>query len=285
MANLLVLTLLGLVGAWFVRHYKSIPKPAWYQWTLIPITKLVFQPPRASYRSKDPGFFFIETKNTKQQICCYHIKTPGATKTIIFSHGNAEDIGQNIGWLEQMSNQIGVNILAYDYEGYGQSSGEPSEYGVQDDIIAVYEYLRDDLKLDPKSIVLFGRSVGGGPTVYLASQVKGQIGGVILLSAFTSAIGTTLNYRWSRYIPSWLVRDVFDNYSKLKDIDEKVPFLFIHGTADTIVPYSHSVDMYNFVKGLNRNAEMVSLNRNHNDVLSSYKTIYQAVQNFLSKLH
>jgi pimeloyl-ACP methyl ester carboxylesterase len=191
-------------------------------------------------------------------------------------------------WINYISKELNVNVLAYDYEGYGRSSGEASEYAVQDDAIAAYEYLTQELSIKPENIFLFGRSVGGGPTVHLAkelSEKKEKIGGVILLSAFTSAIGTTLNYKLSRYLPSFLVTDVFDNYSKLKHVDESVPFLFIHGTSDEIVPYHCSVDMHKYLKGFGRPSKLVSLQGgDHNSIVSkSHRKIIEELRAFIAQ--
>ncbi len=89
----LTITFVGVAMAWLYKRYNSHPKPSWYQWTLIPISRLVFQPQRPSYRATS-DYFYLKTKNTKQDICCHYIPVDGATQIIIFSHGNAEDIGQ-----------------------------------------------------------------------------------------------------------------------------------------------------------------------------------------------
>jgi fermentation-respiration switch protein FrsA (DUF1100 family) len=78
-----------------------------------------------------------------------------------------------------------VNVLAYDYEGYGHSTGQPSEEGAQSDVIAAYEYLRTRLGIKASNIYLFGRSLGGGPTIYLARELARRkkddiVAGVIL---------------------------------------------------------------------------------------------------------
>ncbi len=73
---------------------------------------------------------------------------------------------------------MGFNVLAYDYPGYGTSGGRASEQGCYDAIGAAYSWLREEKGIPAEQIVLFGRSVGGGPTIDLAARQP--VGGVIL---------------------------------------------------------------------------------------------------------
>jgi hypothetical protein len=186
-----------------------------------------------------------------------------------------------------LSRQLNINIIAYDYEGYGRSTGIASEQAIQDDILTVFDYVHQDLKVPSQNIFIFGRSVGGGPSVHLAQELSSRnipFGGIILIHPFTSAIGTTLNYKLSRFLPSILVTDIFDNYSKLQYINKDIAFLFIHGTADSIVPYQHSVDMDNYLQGLERTSRLVSLpGVNHNDIYSSLPQIIHAMNDYLKQ--
>jgi len=93
------------------------------------------------------------------------------------------------GWLKCLSRRLNVNILAYDYTGYGESDGEPSEEACYADIDAAYDHLITFRNLDPKQIVIYGRSVGSGPATYLAAKLSEegeQIGGLILECPFKS---------------------------------------------------------------------------------------------------
>ena len=107
--------------------------------------------------------------------------------TLLFSHGNAEDIGMIYEWFQEFSLEVRVNVLAYDYEGYGKADGVPSEQTCYEDIDAAFEYLTETLHIPSEYIVLYGRSVGSGPSCYLAERLhKEQIrlGGLILQVGF-----------------------------------------------------------------------------------------------------
>jgi hypothetical protein len=107
---------------------------------------------------------------------------------LILSHGNAEDIYHVNEWLENYFLRIvTVNPVSYEYTGYGEADGRlPTEKSIYNDIYAVYSFLTKNLRVPPEKIVLYGRSIGSGPTCWLAENYK--VGGVILHSAIMSAI-------------------------------------------------------------------------------------------------
>eukprot|EP00816_Leptocylindrus_hargravesii_P010760 CAMPEP_0196810270 /NCGR_PEP_ID=MMETSP1362-20130617/10092_1 /TAXON_ID=163516 /ORGANISM="Leptocylindrus danicus, Strain CCMP1856" /LENGTH=153 /DNA_ID=CAMNT_0042185191 /DNA_START=263 /DNA_END=724 /DNA_ORIENTATION=- len=130
--------------------------------------------------------------------------------------------------------------MAYDYSGYGESDGEPSENNCYADIDAVYHHLVCNMNKLPKNIVLFGRSLGSGPTCYLASRTSQEerpVGGVILHSAFTSI------YRIVADLGCTMRGDVFPNVDYLNFFDAETPVLVVHGTSDCIVPFQHGKNL------------------------------------------
>jgi fermentation-respiration switch protein FrsA (DUF1100 family) len=124
-------------------------------------------------------------------------------------------------------------VLAYDYHGYGASAGKPSERATYLDIDAAYEYLTTSKGIPPERIVLFGHSLGGGPSVDLAA--RRPIGGLILDSAFTSA------FRAVTQVPI-LPFDKFRNIAKIRRV--RAPVLVMHGTADRVVPFRQGTALY-----------------------------------------
>lgn len=186
---------------------------------------LIFFPPPSSYVDDET---IIKLKSNDKQISAIYLPNKKAQFTIIYSHGNAEDLGQIKPWLQEL-NELGFNILGFDYQGYGTSEGKATEINSYSDIEAGYKYLTDEIKIDPKEIILYGRSVGTGVTIELAR--KHPIAGLILESSFISAYRTMVN------IPL-LPFDKFNNLQKIKYI--KVPVLYIHGVEDQVIPIWHS---------------------------------------------
>lgn len=90
--------------------------------------------------------------------------------TILFSHGNAVDLGQMTSFFIGLGKRINCNIFSYDYSGYGASTGKPSEKNLYADIDTAWQSLRTRYGISPENIILYGQSIGTVPTVDLASR-------------------------------------------------------------------------------------------------------------------
>ena len=133
------------------------------------VTSLLFQPPEVSYVHAKKHIIWLRTTKGANVPAFYidrHSKT-----TILFSHGNAEDLGMIYEWFCEFTREVQVNLLAYDYEGYGKASGTPSEQGCYDDVDCAWTFLTKVLNHKPESIILYGRSLGSGPSCYLAERL------------------------------------------------------------------------------------------------------------------
>merc|ERR1712061_545435 len=97
------------------------------------VTKLVFQPPDASY-TRDPNLIWLHT--AEHEVIPAFFIDRDAKFTLLFSHGNAEDLGMIIQYLRGVSHFLEVNVSAYECTDYGMSTGEPSEQAIYADIEA-----------------------------------------------------------------------------------------------------------------------------------------------------
>jgi len=160
--------------------------------------------------------------------------------TLLFSHGNAVDLAPLLPFLRDLGKALRCNVIGYDYSGYGQSTGGegasdedsnlPSVSQTFSDITSVYNHLINDLNIPPRTIIIYGQSVGSGPTSHLGAELsQSQLGGVVLHSPLYSGL-RVLYPNWS-YWPSWL--DVYTNYLCVPKID--VPTLVMHGTSDEVI--------------------------------------------------
>ena len=130
---------------------------------------------------------------------------------------------------------VHVNAVVYEYTGFGESNGRiPSDQSLYDDIETVYLYLTENLGIEPEQIVLYGRSIGSGPSCFLAE--KYSLGGVILHSAIASALRVVFNLRFT------LPFDKFPNIDRVRNID--CPVYVIHGRRDEIVPFRHGEALF-----------------------------------------
>jgi fermentation-respiration switch protein FrsA (DUF1100 family) len=183
--------------------------------------QLMFQPQRPGYQDSSEIIKLVSTNGAK--ISAKYLPNPAADYIILFSHGNAEDIGDDGTMLEGIR-ALGFSVFAYDYQGYGTSTGKPSERHVYDDAQAAYDYVVNSLHVSPARIIIFGRSLGGGPATELAS--RHPVAGLVLESAFTSAFRVMTRV-------SILPFDKFNNLKKIKMV--RCPVLVIHGARDSVI--------------------------------------------------
>jgi pimeloyl-ACP methyl ester carboxylesterase len=87
------------------------------------VNQLLFKPPKKHTYEFSHSIIRLTTQ-TGDEIAATFIRKKGAHVTILFSHGNAEDLNTSFHWMRRLSREINVNTIAYDYPGYGESSGE-----------------------------------------------------------------------------------------------------------------------------------------------------------------
>ena len=194
------------------------------------VEKLIFLPPPSTYQDTEEIIKLTSKDGTK--LSAIYLSNPNAKYTILHAHGNASDLGMIKPRLEELKD-IGLNVLAYDYRGYGTSEGKPSEQNAYKDIDTAYNYLTQKLNIPPQKIILFGRSVGGGSTIDLA--VRKPVAGLITESTFTSIFKVKIPIK---ILP-------FDKFNNLKKISKvKCPVLIMHGKLDEVVPFNHGEQLF-----------------------------------------
>lgn len=188
------------------------------------------------------------------------IGPPRAAPLIMFMHGNGELADY---WTEEFepARELGVGVLLVEYPGYGRAPGSPSEKSITEAAIALYDGAARNPRIDPKRIIAYGRSLGGGAAVRLA--INRPVAAMILESAFTSVADFAARF----LAPALLIRDPFDNRKSLPKYEG--PLLVIHGRNDTIVPLAHGKELAGLVPG----ARFVELNCGHNDCDRDWKSI------------
>jgi len=182
------------------------------------------------YSSESFKFATITTRR-KTTIATMWIGCPGSKTTILFSHGNAADLGCMRDHLLDMSAQLGVNVFVYDYSGYGLSNGKPTYINILADVEAAYDYLVTNYAASAQTVILYGQSIGSGPTCYLATQRK--VAGVVIHSGLMSCL------RVIRPKDSTPWFDLFPNIDWVRQI--KAPLFVLHGTEDVEVPVQHGL--------------------------------------------
>ncbi len=162
----------------------------------------------------------------------------GAKGTVLFCHGN----GGNISFLLDtigIFHSLDLNVLVFDYRGYGKSGGSPTEEGTFVDSKAAWRYLSEVKRISADRVILAGRSLGGSIAAWLAMHHKPRM--LILESTFTKAADVA-DFHYMIKPGSMVFGDTYNTERYLSRID--CPVLIIHSPDDEIVPYSLGSRLY-----------------------------------------
>jgi uncharacterized protein len=206
--------------------------------------KFIFFPPRYPQGWVSPEVYKLPLEEVwlaaqdGVRINGWFLPNTASPKTLLWFHGNAENIGM---CMEQMKafSHLGINVLEIDYRGYGKSEGKPDEPGVYRDGEAAYQYLLQVRHFEPANIFIYGHSLGGAIATEIAFRHKS--GGLIVESSFTSARAMA---RHVLKIPlmEYSVQNLFDSIDKIPQIQP--PVMIIHGTNDKLIPFSMGQGLY-----------------------------------------
>lgn len=206
------------------------------------VSKIIFQPPlKPTYSLNfvdiidDIAIKWIPYNDNKIDI------------TILYSHGNACDIGIIFEEMKAFGKKFKCNILLWDYPGYGHSKGKSSEESITKTIQKVYDYWLLKLSEENDKLILMGTSLGTGATCHLASYLSNfrhdfinhenhkYYDGIILECPLSSVISTVLpqTLAYSSYSV-----DMFTNYWLILNVDK--PVFIIHGEKDLVIPWKAS---------------------------------------------
>ena len=163
---------------------------------------------------------------------------PGdGTRVILWFHGNAGNIGDRVENLLLLNDQLRADVFIFDYRGYGNSEGTPSEQGLYLDAEAALEYTKTRTGLQPEEgIVYFGRSLGAAVAVELATRYPPRA--LILESPFTSIqdMAHKTHPVVSKLVPlGFVVQSRFDALSKIGQVHK--PVMVLHGDQDDLIPF------------------------------------------------
>ncbi len=208
----------------------------------------------------------------------WFIPAPNARATFLWCHGNAGTIADRVDNIQRLHHLIGVNVFIFDYRGYGQSDGTPSEAGLYRDAEAARTWLLARPEIAGTRLVYFGRSLGSAVAVELARRHPPD--GLIIETPFTSiADMARLMFPWVPVGP--LLRMRFDSLKKIPSIH--VPLLIVHGDRDSLVPHTMGQRLFEAANPPKRLYTVPGAD--HNDTYLVGGTAYFAeLQRFLESL-
>ncbi|MBZ5587738.1 MAG: alpha/beta hydrolase [Acidobacteriia bacterium] len=157
---------------------------------------------------------------------------------LVFAHGNGGNISHRIDKLALLHG-LGLSVLAFDYRGYGESQGRPSEQGTYRDMDAAVGFVTGDKGVPPARVLYLGESLGGAVAVEAASRRPPA--GLVLESSFTSV--HAMARRYYPWLPARLLVTIrYDSLSRMRDV--ACPTLIIHSPDDDIVPYAMGRELF-----------------------------------------
>lgn len=210
----------------------------------------------------------------------YYIRSAAALTdarlTLLISHGNAGTVADRLPRAALFHRALAVDVLLYDYRGYGQSSGSPTEEGTYIDARAAYDWLVTR-GVAPARIVLFGESLGCAVSLQLA--LDRRVGGVVLEAPFLS-VRAMAKQLFPRLPIGPLLRTHYDNYGKIARLT--APLFIVHGTHDELIPLAHGEAL--FAEAREPKRFLAVPGAHHNDVYHVGGAAYlDALQSFLQE--
>jgi len=238
--------------------------------------KIIFIPRAPIIDNRSNYKMHIKFENEPSHIPCHYLKYKyGSSKILLYFHANAEDIGSAEDELTELGTLLGTHVIIMEYPGYGIYPGESDTNRILEDAINVFDFLASECGWGEKNIIIFGRSIGTGPAVYLASKKNPTA--MILVSPFTSLRGVVKGLAGDAL--KFLVKERFNNLYWITSV--KCPTLIIHGKDDTLVPCAQSIELYNACKNCFCELELRE-DMSHNEK-SFYDDIEKPIIDFINK--
>lgn len=191
---------------------------------------------------------------------CLFLTYPSARYTVLYLHGNADDLGRCRSFCGALREQFQVHVMAVEYPGYGICPGTYcSEQMVTENAVAALRFIRETLGQSFDSILVFGRSIGCGPALSLA--VHYPVGGLILVAPMSSFLSLSRDYTGS--LGPMVLTERFPNRERICHVRSSV--MIIHGGKDSVIHSRHGKELFKLCKA--RKLLVMPPEMGHNDDL------------------
>jgi len=217
----------------------------------------------------------IFESDDKTKLHAWYIAKKDAKTTILFLHGNGGNISHRLDSIK-LFNSLQMNVFIFDYRGYGNSGGTPSEQNTYDDAKSAWDYLLKNKMLKAEDIIIFGRSLGGAIAANLGSDLRPKA--IILESTFSTAKEFVSNVY--PFVPEFLIHFSYETTKYLKKIN--YPILVVHSEDDNIIPFKFGEAVF---KNANEPKSFLKITGSHNYGFIQSKHLYvPALKNFLQEI-
>jgi len=253
---------LGLVAVLFLLQPRLVYFP----------TRQIVATPNPLHLPYDPVAF---RASDGTRLTGWFLRHKSPRGVVLFCHGNAGNISHRLESI-QILLELRLSVFIFDYRGYGESEGKPSERGTYLDADAAWRHLVEERQVPPAQIVLFGRSLGGAIAAWLATEHTPKA--LILESTFTSV--PDLGARLYPFLPVRLIsRFRYNTRDYVRQV--KCPVLVVHSPDDEIIPFAHGREIF---EAANEPKEFLQISGSHNDgFLATGQRYVAGLDAFLSK--
>ena len=197
------------------------------------------------------------------------VMNPGRSDAVIYFGGNAEMISHRRGFFEEVLRDYTVYLV--NYRGYGLSEGEPSEAGLFDDALAIYDFVAPG----HRRVIAYGRSLGSGVAMHLAAERP--LDRLLLLTPYDSVAAVA--QRAYPLFPVWLlIKDRFDSAARAAEID--IPVLITSAELDRVIRLPHTLELKRRLTRARLEYRMIE-GAAHNDVVD-FREYRETVRSFLA---
>ena len=206
----------------------------------------------------------------------WYVPHPNPKAVVLFCHGNGENVAELRPLLEQLHTRTDVSLFAWDYRGYGKSSGKPLEKNLLADARAAQLVLAERAGVRPEDIVVYGRSLGSAVAVGLAAEHP--VRGMVLERTFADMVETAA-YHFPWLPVRWVMKNRYPSIERI--VTYRGPLFQSHGTADEVVPFEMGKKLFDAATTAKKTFFVVeegSHNAPHGD------DYYQALGEFLDSL-
>lgn len=248
-------------------------------WFYLQQSSMIFFPLRSlDATPADWGMEFEEVSlHTSDGITLHgwYLPASGSERVLLFFHGNVGNISHR-GDSLAIFRRLGFNILIFDYRGYGQSEGQPTENGLHADALAAWRFLREKKGFNAEQIVLFGRSLGGAVATRLAQEVKPA---TLILESTFSSVKDVAREVFPLLSKLMVMRFDFNTEKRIKRIN--CPLLVLHSPEDEIIPFSLGEKIF---RAAGEPKVMLRMRGDHNSGFLQYQPEYErGISKFLSQ--
>jgi fermentation-respiration switch protein FrsA (DUF1100 family) len=251
-------------------------------WLVTQETRLVFDPkPLGDLRPAAPfeDVSFDRAPDPRERLWIMRATVDSASRPwVLYLHGNASTVAGRLNILHcERLRELGLNVIAAEYRGFGGMDGAPTEAGVDRDARSAYDYLRRELHADPRRIIIYGWSLGSAVAVDLASHVDEA---ALILEGAPASVVAIGAERYPYFPIRFLARDPFESIKKIDKVGS--PVLFLHSREDAIIPFEEGRRLFEatpFPK------QFVEVSGGHIYASEKDPAFFSAIRSFLQAQH